>query len=202
MAFGMRDRSATSSRPLIRMTAEDLAGEADQAGRRLVPGTGQQSDVAEDLLVGERARPAVLVLEFGVEQFGHEVVGGMLGPPGDVVGEHLAERSAVVFRLVRDPLLEAEPVVDLLADRLLVLHGDAEQHADDAHRHELAQIPDEVEVARPHQRVEHLGAEGAHLGLERLHLPGVNTRDSRPRWMSCVGGSSKRSTPGGSRRSP
>ena len=74
---------------LVGMAAEDLAGEADQAGRRLVPGPGQQADVAEDLVVGQRARRARLVLELGVEQLGHQVVGGVLGAPGDVVGEHL-----------------------------------------------------------------------------------------------------------------
>src|SRR6202044_2604878 len=39
--------------PLVRMATQDLAGEADQAGRGLVPGAGQQADVGEDLAVGQ-----------------------------------------------------------------------------------------------------------------------------------------------------
>ena len=183
---------------LVGMAAEHLAGEADQAGRRLVPRPGQQADVAEDLLVGERARRARLVLELGVEQLGHQVVGRVLGAPGDVVREHLGLGHAVVVGLGLDALLEAQALVEAVADRLLVLLGDAEQHPDDPHRHELAQVLDEVEAARPDERVEHLGAEGPHLGLERLHL--LRREDPREQTSgdrSCVGGSSKRIDPGG-----
>ncbi len=35
------------------------------------------------------------------------------------------------------------------------------------------------------------------LGSSALTRRGVNTRDSRPRWMSCAGGSSKMIEPGG-----
>ena len=113
---------------------------------------------------------AGVVLELGVEQLGHQVVGGVLGAPGDVVGEHLELSGAVVLGLVRHAVVEAQALVEAVPDRLLVLLGDAEQHADHPHRHELAQVGDEVEAARADERVEHLGAEGPHLGLERLHL--------------------------------
>ena len=156
--------------PLVGMAAQHLAGEADEARRGLVPGPGQQADVPEDLVVAQGARRAVLVLELGVEQLGHEVVGRVLGAPLDVVGEDRRRAERVVLGLVGDAVLQAQPVVDLLADRLLVLLGDPEQHADDAHGHELAQVLHEVELPRPDERVEHLRAVGAHLGLERLHL--------------------------------
>ena len=125
MALGTRERSATSSAPLVGMAAQHLAGEADQAGRGLVPGPGQQSDVPEDLVVAQRARRAVLVLELGVEQLGHQVVGRVLGAPVDVVGEHLRRPDGVVLGVGFGALLEAQAVVEVLADRHLVRLGDA-----------------------------------------------------------------------------
>ena len=64
---------------LVGMAAEDLPGEADEPCRRLVPRPGQQSDVGEDLVVGQGARRPRLVLELGVDQLGHQVVRGVLG---------------------------------------------------------------------------------------------------------------------------
>ena len=139
-------------------------------GRGLVPGPGQQADVAEDLLAGERPRRARLVLELGVEQLGHQVVGGVLGAPGDVVRERLELGRAVVLGLVRNAFLESQALVEVVPDRLLVLLRDTEQHPDDPHRHELAQVRDEIEAARADEGVERLRAEGPHLGLECLHL--------------------------------
>ena len=52
------------------------------------------------------------------------------------------------------PGLGAEVRVDPVADRLLVLLGDAEQHADHPHRHLRAEVGDEVEAAGADERVE------------------------------------------------
>ena len=79
-------------------------------------------------------------------------------------------------------LLEAQARVDPVADGLLVLLGDAEEHADRAHRHLGAEVGDEVEAAGAHERVEAAGAELADLRLERVHLP----RGEHPRQQAAV----------------
>ncbi|NUU24730.1 MAG: hypothetical protein HOV68_24990 [Streptomycetaceae bacterium] len=64
-------------------------GAADQAAGGLVPGTGHHGAVREDFVVGQGAQDAVLVHELGGRQLGHQVVGGVLLAPGDVLGERL-----------------------------------------------------------------------------------------------------------------
>ena len=83
------------------MFGQDLPRPADEPGRGLVAGTRDHEDVGEHLVAGQPARRPVLVLELGVEQFGHEVVGGVPGPPVDVLAEHLAvgEVSRYLHRL-------------------------------------------------------------------------------------------------------
>ena len=109
----------------------------------------------------------------GLEHLGHQVVGGVLGPPVDVLLEHLRLRLRVVHAEVGHLAgVEPQALVDAVAERLLVLLGDAEQHADRAHRHLGAEVGDEVEAAAADQRVEAAGAELAHLGLDRRHLAG------------------------------
>jgi hypothetical protein len=75
------------------MVGEQLGRPADQARRGLVAGAGEESDVADHLVAGERPDRAVLVGELGGEQLGHEVVGGMLLAPVDVLG--VVRREAV-----------------------------------------------------------------------------------------------------------
>ena len=48
------------------MVRQHLAGPADQARRRLVAGSGDHTDVGEELLARESPRGAGLVLELGV----------------------------------------------------------------------------------------------------------------------------------------
>ena len=62
--------------------------------------------------------------------------------------------------------LGAEVGVGAVADGLLVLLGDAEQHADHPHGHLRAQVGDEVEPARADERVEAACAELPDLRLE------------------------------------
>ena len=133
---------------------------------RLVPGAGDDRGVGEDLLAGERPGLAVLVLELGVEQSRHEVVGRVLGPPLDVVGEHVAARDLFLLHVHRLARLRAQVGVGLVAYRDLVGFRDAEQHADDPHRHDRRQLGDDVEAARTDERVEDADAELAHLVLE------------------------------------
>ena len=94
-------------------------------------------------------------------------------------------------------LLEAQPVVDAIADGLLVLLGDAEEHADRAHGHLGAEVADEVEAAGAHERIERAAQNSRTFGSIAFILRGVNTRDSRPRCRSWWGGSSKIIDPGG-----
>ena len=81
-----------------------------------------------------------------------------------------ASRSRRRASTASSPSLEAQALVEPVADRLLVLLGDAEQHADRAHRHLRAEVGDEVEAAGADERVEAAGAELADLRLERVHL--------------------------------
>ena len=59
----------------------------------------------------------------------------------------------------------------LVADGFLVCLGNAEQHADHAHRHLRSQVRDEVEAPASDQRIEAPGAERTHLRLDRGHSP-------------------------------
>ncbi len=94
----------------------------------------------------------------------------MLGAQIDVAREELVMVARHLRHIGHRALVEAQPGVDLLANRLLVLVGDSQQHADDAHRHLRSEIGDEVEAARADQRIEGAGTELPHLPLERLHL--------------------------------
>ena len=155
------------------MFGQDLAGPADEAGGRLVARRGEQTQVVQDLLAVELAHGTGLVLELGVEQVGHEIVRGVLGPPVDVVGEAAAVEGAPfesVFDMVA-VLVETHAGVDAITDLGLVLLGNAQQHADGLHGHLGGEVSDEVEAARADQRVEAGGAEGSHLGLDVVHAP-------------------------------
>ena len=156
---------------LVGMAAEDLAGPADEPGRRLVPGAGQQADVGEDLVARQRARRARLVLELGVEQLGHEVVGGVLGAPVDVVGEHLRRARRRRSR-TRAPCPPRAAGPRRVWSRIASWSCSGMPSSMPMTRMgmNLPEVLDEVEAARADERVEHLGAERAHLGLERVHL--------------------------------
>ena len=121
----------------------------------------------------ERAGDAVLILELGLDELGHEVVGRVLGPVVDVVAEHLdaLEDDAGRRHFGFAALVDAQALVDLVADRDLILLGDAEQHADGQHRHDRAEVGDEVEAALVHQGVEGAVAELAHLRFDRRASP-------------------------------
>ncbi len=153
------------------MLGEQLGEPPDQPAGGLVAGAGQNRGVGVDLGAGEVARHSVLVFELGVEQRGHEVVGGVLGPPFDVVGEHVAAGDLVLLDDHGFAGLGAQVGIGAVAYRFLVLFGDAEQHADDAHRQHRAEFGDDVEPAGADVRVEARGAELAHLVLERGHPP-------------------------------
>ena len=151
---------------LLGMIAQHLASPADQSRGSLIAGAGEHVDEDENLLASEFALLACLIHELGLQQLGHEVVGWMLGAPIDVLLEALARIAGLrdVHRLAG---LSAQCRIDFLAYRFLVLFGNAEQHADDAHRHLRAEIRDEVEAAGADERIETSHAVGANLVFQR-----------------------------------
>src|SRR5262245_8950174 len=155
------------------MFGQQLARPPDQPRRRLVARRGEQPDVAQRFVTREPPPRSRHVVELGVQQFGHEIVGRVLHAPVDVLLELGAGLLDLEARLEVGHLALVDPqaLVDAIADRFLVLFGDAEQHADRAHGHLRAQIADEVEAAGADQRIEAARAEGADLGFECGDLP-------------------------------
>ena len=196
MALGMRERSSTSSCRWSGMVGQDLAGPPDESAGRLVAGSGDDADVGQQLVAGQSADRAGLVLELGLEEIGHDVVGGVVGPPVDILAEDVGG-DEVLGHLHGLTGLSAQVGVDPVADGLLVLFGDAEQHADDPHGHLCAEVGDEVEPSAPTSG-SRLRAQNSRIcGSSAATRFGENTRDISRRWMVCTGGSSKMSTPEG-----
>ena len=197
---GVRDerRVLDQLAALVGVLGQHLAGPADEAGGGLVAGAGDDGDVGEELVAAQAPHGAGLVLELGVEQLGHDVVGRVLGPPVDVLGELSAVGRCSLDTSIGSPASVRRLRVDPVADGLLVLLRDAEQHADHAHRHLGAEVGDEVEASGRRRADRGIRAQSSRIfGSSAATFFGVNTRDSRLRWIVCVGGSSKMTTPGG-----
>ena len=177
----MSDGSSARRLALLRVLGQHLAGPPDEAGGGLVAGPGDDGDVHQELVPAEAPHGAGLVLELGVEQVRHDVVGRVLGPPVDV-GLELRAVGEALRHVHRLALLGAEVPVDLVADGLLVLVGHAQQHPDDAHRHHRAEVADEVEAPAPDVRIEAVRAELADLRLQGRHL----LRGEHPRQQAAV----------------
>ena len=152
---------------LVGMLGQHLAAPADQSAGGVVAGRGDDVDVGEQLLAGQAARRPGLVLELGVQQLGHDVVGRVVDAPVDVLGEDLAAEH-VVSRL---GLVAAERV-EVVAYRLALVVRNADEHADDPGRHDRAEVGGEVEAAGADQRIEQLGAHRPDLRLQAGDLAG------------------------------
>ncbi len=165
------------------MFGEHLAGPTDQPCRRLVPGAGDDRHVGEDLLAAQSSHRARLVLELRLEQFGHQVVGGVLGAPVDVLGELRAEVEMV---LRRRPSGRPASVRRLSLARSRIASWSASgmpsSMRDDAHRHLGAEVADEVEAVGADERVEAARAELTDLWFEFGHAP----RSEHPRQQAPV----------------
>ena len=83
--------------PLLGMVGEQLPAPADELGGGVVARAGEEVDGGQDLRARQPARGPGLVLELRLQQRGHQVVGGVLLAPFDVLGEH----RAVEMREVR-----------------------------------------------------------------------------------------------------
>ena len=125
---------------LVGVLGQHLGEPADEPTGGLVAGPGEHRRVGGDLLAGQLAGRAGLVLELGVEELGHEVVGRVLGPPVDVLLEHRTAGDLVLLDVHRLARLGAQVVVGLVAHRDLVLLRDAEEHADDLHRQHRGEL--------------------------------------------------------------
>src|SRR5215469_15485351 len=95
----------------------------------------------------------------------------MLAPPFDVLGKTLSLVGRAFFApcgrwAAAGAVLEAQRGVDGVAQLPLILLGNAEQHADHAHRHLRSKVRDEVDAVASDQWVEARRTVGPHLGLE------------------------------------
>ena len=83
---------------------------------------------------GELAGGAGFVLELDVEQFGDQIVGGMLLAPFHVFAEHLAGEVAILVDIHRLAGFVAQHGVGVRADGGLLRVRDAGEHSDGLHR--------------------------------------------------------------------
>ena len=132
MAF--RDQAAVLDQAptLVGMVGQHLASPPDEPGRGLVAGGGEQVDVAQQLVTRQPAACALRVLELRLEQLGHQIIGGMLHPPVDVLRERLAlvASRCLEIHVGHGAILEPQALVDAVPEHLLVLLRDAKEHAD------------------------------------------------------------------------
>ncbi len=172
MALGTSERSSTSSRRWSGCSASSLPV---QPIRRVVvslPAPASRLHVGEDLVAGEAADGAGLVLELGVEQLGHQVVGGVLGPPVDVLGEQLApirrlRRRTCLPRLPRG----AAPRRDGRGSPPGPARGCRAGSRSSASASRAPRSLMKSKLPDPDEWVERPLAELADLGLEGVHLP-------------------------------
>ena len=170
MAFGMSERSSTSSRRWSGCSASTLPSQPISRPVVSLPAPGEHLGVGEHLVAGERAD--VVPVSSSNSALSSAVIrssDGCLRPPLDVLREDLAVRDGVLLHLHGLAGLGPQDRVGPVADRGLVAVGDAEQHADHPHRHLAPRSVDEVEPVGAHERVEARGAELPHLVLERVH---------------------------------
>ena len=96
MATGISDGSCDEFPALVGMLGQHLAHPAEQPAGGLDPGAGDDGKEDQQLALAQVAGGAGLVLELHAQQFGDQVVGGVLLPPGDIVGEHVAVEVVVL----------------------------------------------------------------------------------------------------------
>ena len=169
ITLGMSERSFTTSRRWSGCSARSLASQPMSRPVVSLPAPAMTAVYVRTSSRVSVRRLAVLVLELGVQEARHQVVGRVLGAPVDVLGEHVAVGDLLLSHLHRLAASGAQVGVGLLAHCDLVVDGDAEQHADDAHRHHRRQLGDDVEAAGTDERVEDADAVLAHLVLELGH---------------------------------
>ena len=164
--------------PLPGVLGEHLGQPTDQTAGRLVTGPRHHLGVVQHLRTGELAVHTVLVGELDVEQRRHQIVGRIGGAPVDVVGvDSTVGDPARIGDLNRRAGPGAQVGVIGIAHRDLLGLGDAQQHADDPHRHHRGQFGDDVEPVGPDQRVE----AGDAVGPDPVFDLGHPARGEHPR---------------------
>ena len=198
IAFGSSERSSTTVPTLVGVLGEQLGQPTDEPAGGLVARAGEHGRVGEHLLAGEGAEGARLVLELGVEELGHEVVGGVFGPPVDVVLEMVAPGDVSSFTSMGWPGSVRRLSSVLLRTATWSCSGMPRSMPMTLHREHRGQLGDDVEPAGADERVEAVGCSTAGPGPRaRPSGGGVKTRDMRPRCTVCTGGSSNMITPPG-----
>ena len=84
---------------------------------------------------------AGFVFELGFEKLGGEVVGRVLYPPVDELGEHLPIGDHAAGMLHLPATFGADVLVAVLLEAFLKVLGDAEEHADHPQRHDWRRDP-------------------------------------------------------------
>ena len=195
----MSDGSATSSRRWSGWSASTLPA---QPIRRVVVSLPAPAMTVTYVRISSRREPAGrsrLVLELGVQQLGHQVVGGVFGPPVDVVGEDLAAQD-------RRP---AELVIGFagLGARATRRRARGSPPGPAPGSRAACRSPASASARRDRRRSRtgrrRRAGRGSRAqnsrtcGSSAFIFLGVNTRDSSPRCTVWIGGSSKMMTPGG-----
>ena len=171
MACGNEGAVFVNLAALVGMLGEDLAGPADEPVGGFIAGAGDDVNEDQNLLARQLAICAGLVGKLDIEQLGHQIVRRIFDAPVEIFLVALADETMVGI-IAGLAGLGAQVFIDARLHALEVFLGDAEQHADDAQRHFGAEIIDEIEAPAFNQRVQRLGAKGADLRLQRVHLFG------------------------------
>lgn len=138
--------------------------------RRLGAGAGEKRCVGEHFRPGQSAAGTVCLLQFGVQQIGHQIIGRVLRAPIDVLGI----ARAVSETLLRRQLFTwrgAKAAVRIVAVSLLLGLRNTEQHADRPHRHQGAEVCHEVEPIRADDGVQTAGTERPNLVFQLRDPP-------------------------------
>ena len=155
---------------LVGVFGEHLGQPADQPSGGFVARTGDHLGVVQHLFAGQLSVHPVLVVEFDVEQCGHQVVGRVLRTPFDVVGVDPAVGNGVgVGDLEWRSRFGTQVGIIGVANRDLFGLRDSQQHADHSHGHHRRQLGNDVESRRPDQRVQATDAVAPDLVLDFGH---------------------------------
>ena len=169
---------------LVRVLRQYLPHPTEEVPGGLDAGPCDDGQKDEDFLLAQTSDDARLVLELHGEEFGDEVIGGMLLSPGHVLGILVGVEIPVSRDRKRFALLVAEGASGVRPYGWLFRVRNAHEHADCSHGQFGTQVGHEVEMVSPGQRFETRHAEGTHLLLQKFHL----LRSEGPRYQGPVNG--------------
>ena len=200
MALGMSDAVLDQLAALVGVVGEHLAGPADEPGGGLVAGAGHDVDVGEHLVAASgagwcRSRPRTRRCSSSVMRSsdGCSARQSMYSAKTSPVGERAPRETSIGLPASVRRLASTRSRTASWSSSGMPSSMPITRIGIWAPRSAMKSKPPGAD-----ERVEAAGAELADLAARaRSSCWGVNTRDSRPRWMVWIGGSSKMSTPGG-----